>query len=85
MDFAMDHFREGWRFRVFTLVDDFSRECPASFADTSIAGVRVVRLLEELAVTRGLPQTLVSDISEERLSGSTCGHRAEEKKRNAGL
>jgi putative transposase len=42
-------------------VDDFSRECLASFADTSISGVRVVRLLEELAATRGLPQTLVSD------------------------
>jgi hypothetical protein len=41
-------------FRVFTLVDDFSRECLATFADTSISGVRVVRFLEELGVTRGL-------------------------------
>jgi putative transposase len=61
MDFVMDRFREGRRFRVFTLVDDFSRECLAAFADTSISGVRVVRLLEELATIRGLPQTLVSD------------------------
>lgn len=61
MDFVMDRFREGRRFRIFTLVDDFSRECLASFADTSISGVRVVRLLEEITATRGLPQTLVSD------------------------
>ena len=61
MDFVMDRFKEGRRFRIFTLVDDFSRECLATFADTSISGVRVVRLLEELAATRGLPQTLVSD------------------------
>ena len=61
MDFVMDRFREGRRFRIFTLVDDFSRECLATYADTSISGVRVVRLLEELAATRGLPQTLVSD------------------------
>jgi hypothetical protein len=61
MDFVMDRFREGRRFRVFTLVDDFSRECLATYADTSISGVRVVRLLEELRATRGLPQTLVSD------------------------
>jgi putative transposase len=61
MDFVMDRFKEGRRFRVFTLVDDFSRECLATFADTSISGVRVVRILEELAAMRGLPQTLVSD------------------------
>jgi putative transposase len=61
MDFVMDRFKEGRRFRVFTLVDDFSRECLATFADTSISGVRVVRILEELAATRGLPQILVSD------------------------
>ena len=61
MDFVADRFKEGRRSRDFTLVDDFSRECLATFADTSISGVRVVRLLEELAATRGLPQTLVSD------------------------
>ena len=61
MDFVMDRFKEGRRFRVFTLVDDFSRECLATLADTSISGVRVVRFLQELAMTRGLPQILVSD------------------------
>lgn len=61
MDFVMDRFTGGRRFRVFMLVDDFSRECLAAWADTSISGIRVVRLLEELGITRGLPQTLVSD------------------------
>ena len=61
MDFVSDRFAGGRRFRVFTLVDDFSRECLATYADTSISGVRVVRLLEELAATRGLPETFVMD------------------------
>jgi len=61
MDFVSDRFAGGRRFRVFTLVDDFSRECLATYADTSISGVRVVRLLEELAATRGLPESSVMD------------------------
>lgn len=61
MDFVMDRFKEGRRSRVLMLVGYFSRECLAAFAHTSISGVRVVRLLENLAATRGPPQMLVSN------------------------
>ncbi len=61
MDFMQDCLADGRRFRVLTIVDDFTRECPAIEVDTSIPGARVVRVLERLAFTRGLPQLIVSD------------------------
>ena len=44
-----------------TIVDEFTRECPAIEVDTSITGQRVVRVLDRLSETHGLPQTLVLD------------------------
>ena len=44
-----------------TIVDQFTRECPAIEVDTSITGQRVVRVLDRLSETRGLPQALVMD------------------------
>ena len=61
MDFMQDCLADGRRFRVLTIVDDFTRECPAIEVDTSIPGGRVVRVLERLAFTRGLPKVLISD------------------------
>jgi putative transposase len=61
MDFMQDCLAGGRRFRVLTIVDDFTRECPAVEVDTSIPGARVVRVLERLAFTRGLPKVIVSD------------------------
>jgi len=37
MDFIHDSLRDGRRFRALTMVDDFSRECPAIAVDTSIS------------------------------------------------
>jgi hypothetical protein len=42
------------RFRTLNIVDDYTRECLAIEADTSLGGVRVVRVLEELQRRRGL-------------------------------
>ncbi len=53
--------RGSQRFRTLNIVDDFSRECPTIEADTSLPGVRVVRVLERLAETRGLPLEIVLD------------------------
>ena len=44
-----------------TIVDQFTRECPAIEVDTSITGQRVVRVLDRLSETHGLPQALVMD------------------------
>ena len=42
-------------------MDQFTRECPAIEVDTSITGQRVVRVLDRLRETHGLPQALVMD------------------------
>ena len=53
MDFQHDLLATGQRFRTLNIVDDFSRECPAIEVDTSLPGVRVVRVLDRLAEIRG--------------------------------
>ncbi len=61
MDFVSDSLADGRRFRILTIVDDFSRESPATEVDTSLPGRRVVNVLERLKATRGLPEVLVTD------------------------
>ena len=61
MDFVSDITVTGRRFRALTIVDDYSRECPAIEVDTSLGGVRVVGVLERLAETRGLPEVITVD------------------------
>jgi putative transposase len=61
MDFVTDSIVTGRRFRSLTIVDDFSRECPAIEVDTSLGGRRVVAVLEKLAETRGLPEVITID------------------------
>ena len=61
MDFVTDSLLNGRRFRALTIVDEFSRECPAIEADFSLTGARVARVLERLAATRGLPEVIQVD------------------------
>ena len=61
LDFVSDTLTDGRRFRVLTVVDDFTRECLALVADTSLSGVRVGRELGVIIARRGRPHTIVSD------------------------
>lgn len=61
MDFTADTLADGRSFRTLNIVDDFSRECLALEVDTSLPGLRVTRVLERLAVERGLPAAIVID------------------------
>jgi putative transposase len=62
LDFVSDALTDGRRFRVLTVVDDFSRECLALVADTSLSGLRVARDLNAIMAKRGKkPRTKVSD------------------------
>lgn len=61
MDFVQDQLADGRRFRTLTIVDSFTRECPALEVDTSIGGNRVVRVLDRLAFLRGLPEAITID------------------------
>ena len=55
LDFLSDAFAEGRRFRILAVVDDFTRECLALIADTSLPGLRVVRELEIIIAQRVRP------------------------------
>ena len=70
IDFVADQLGTGRRFRVFTVMDDFTRQWPLTVIDTSISGARVVRELEEYAKTRPLPKVIVQDNGTEFTSGA---------------
>jgi putative transposase len=70
MDFMVDTLADGRGFRTLNIVDDFTRECVAIEVDRSLPGARVVRVLDRLAETIGLPDTLVMDNGPE-FSGRT--------------
>lgn len=63
MDFVSDQLGpSGRRFRVLTVVDIFTRECVALFADFSIPGYSVAKALELSAIERGaFPDSIVID------------------------
>ena len=61
VDFVADQLVNGRRFRVFNVVDDFSRECLLQVVDFSISGQRLTRELDRLAEQRGLPASIVMD------------------------
>jgi putative transposase len=68
VDFMTDALSSGRRFRTLNIVDDFTRECLAIEVDTSLGGMRVVRVLEELKQRRGLPRQIRSDNGPEFVS-----------------
>ena len=61
LDFLSDAFTDGRRFRILAVVDDFTRECLALVADTSLPGLRVVRELAAVVAGRGRPAMCLSD------------------------
>ena len=56
-----DGLYSGRRFRVFTLVDHFTRESPAILSDTSIPGKKVVEVLDHLAGLGIKPKVITVD------------------------
>ena len=61
LDFLSDAFADGRRFRILAVVDDFTRECLALVADTSLPGLRVTRELDVIIAWRGRPVMCLSD------------------------
>ena len=53
LGFVTDTLVSGRRFRILTLVDDFTRECLGLVVDTSLTGLRVVRELDRIVEARG--------------------------------
>ena len=70
LDFVADTLVSGRRFRILTLVDDFTRECLGLVVDTSLTGLRVARELDRIAEQRRYPCMIVSDNGTELTSNA---------------
>ena len=68
MDFMADMLDNGRRFRILTIVDNFTRECPALLADFSLNAQKVIACLEQLKYNRGLPRAITVDNGSEFIS-----------------
>lgn len=61
IDFMTDSLQSGRRFRTFNVLDDFNREALGIEIDYSLPGLRIVRLLNQIAKHRGYPKQLRCD------------------------
>ena len=61
LDFVSDTLSDGRRFRMLCVLDDYTRECLALVADTSLSGARVARELDGVSARFGFPASVVSD------------------------
>ena len=61
MDFTQDAFASGRKFRTLNLMDGFTRYALRIEVDTSLPGLRVVRVLEELKGQGRKPEAIVID------------------------
>lgn len=68
MDFVRDTLLDGRPFRVWTVVDDATRECPWLLVERSLPATRIVDALEMLRLVRGLPRVIVCDNGPEFVS-----------------
>ena len=68
MDFTRDALASGRTFRTLNLMDGFTREAPRIEVDTSLPGLRVVRVLEAAAQQRGYPEAIQVDNGPEFIS-----------------
>ena len=60
----------GRRFRTFNVIDDHNREALDIEIDTSITGLRLIRVFERLKAERGLPEVPRVDNDPEFLAGT---------------
>lgn len=60
-DFTSEAVTNGRRFRALAVVDDFTRDCLAQVANTSLSGARVLRQQDAVIARRGRPGTIVCD------------------------
>jgi putative transposase len=68
MDFTKDRLASGRNFRTLNLMDGYTREALWIEVDTSLPGARVVRVLDWLKQTRGVPEVIQVDNGPEFIS-----------------
>jgi putative transposase len=60
-DFLMDRTHDGRSIKILTVIDEFSRECLAIFADRHIRADDVLYCLADLFIEHGVPEHIRSD------------------------
>lgn len=70
IDFVHHRFISGEKFRCFTIVDHNSKECPGILVMKKIGSEDVIKFLDGIKLTRGLPQNLNLDNGTEFTSHS---------------
>ena len=65
MDFVFDRTAEGRSIKSLTVVDDATHEAVAIVPERALGGHQLVRILEQLAITRGLPKAIRTDNGKE--------------------
>lgn len=68
IDFMSDSLQDGRKVRLFNVLEDFNRESLAIEVDTSLPTLRVIRVLEQLEIERGLPANIRMDNGPEFIS-----------------
>lgn len=73
MDFVHDRIETGRNIKMLTLVDGYTRECPAIEVGTGLASHQVTRVLDRVIAERGTPKTLRCDNGPEFTSRHIIG------------
>ena len=68
IDFMHDSLWDGRSYRMLNIIDDYNRQLLAIEADTSLPVLRLIRVLEQLKQTHGLPQMIRVDNGPEFIS-----------------
>jgi len=61
MDFMSDRFANGLRFRILTVLDQFTKEGLCTHADRRQTGKKVVEQLDRIVAERGAPESITID------------------------
>ena len=69
IDLVFDRTADGRVIKCLTVVDDATHETVAIEVERAISGIGVTRVMDRLALTRGLPKVIRSDNGKE-----FCGH-----------
>jgi putative transposase len=79
LDFVSDALSNGRALRALTMVDSYTRECPAIEVDTGISSRQVTRALDQVIRERGAPSSLRCDNGPEFTSRHFLAWCAEKK------
>lgn len=73
-DFIHDRTANGRPLKWFAIIDEYTRECLALEVDRSITADRVLDILTDLFLTRGVPKHIRSDNGPEFIARAIRGH-----------